>query len=92
MDRELRIEVLLSKVLNLDLYVRELMELNIAEMKRIQTSHHKVVNIDTESSGYHTSDEDAKNAQDDCEHVECHRVHCQIERKWKGLQFAAKLN
>lgn len=76
MDRELRIEVLLSKVINLDLYVKELMELNLAMMKRIQTSHHKVVTIDTESSGYNTEEEDAKNAEDDCEHIECHRVEC----------------
>lgn len=35
MDKWLRIEVLLSKLMNLDLYVREMMELNLAMMKRI---------------------------------------------------------
>lgn len=68
MDKNLRIEVLLNKVMNLDLYVKEMMELNLAMMKRIQTSHFKVVTVDTDSSGYHTSDEDFRNAADDCEH------------------------
>lgn len=83
MDKELRLETLLTKVLNLDLYVKEIMELNLAAMKRIKTSRHKVVNVDTDSSGYNTEEEDAKNAADDCEHVECHRVECMFEGRIK---------
>lgn len=77
-DKELRIEVLINRLLNLDLYVREMMELNLNSMSRIQMNHHKVVTIDTESSGYNTDDEEIKNAADDCEHPDCHRVDCKI--------------
>lgn len=73
-DKELRIEVLLNRVLNLDLYIKEMMELNLSSMSRIQMNHHKVVKIDTPSSDYNTDEEEAKNAADDCEHPECHRV------------------
>lgn len=68
-DKELRIEVLLNRIINLDLYVKDMMELNLQAMSRIQMNHHKVVTIDTETSGYNTDDEDIKNAADDCEHL-----------------------
>lgn len=34
-DRELRIETLINKVINLDVYVKEMMELNLNAMGRI---------------------------------------------------------
>ena len=76
LDKELRIEVLLTKVLNMDVYIKEMMQLNIAAMENIKFNHHKVVTIDTESSSCDTEEEDARNAADDCEHIECHRVAC----------------
>lgn len=66
-------------ILNTDVYIREMMELEISSMKRIKTHHVKTVTVDTDTSGYDTDEENAKNAGDDCEHVECHRVHCRIE-------------
>ena len=100
MDRLLRIETILHKVLNLDIYVREMMELNLAEMNRIKYHHHKTVNIDTEVSSYNTEEEDEANADDDCEHVYCHRISCKIDParnikrqigKWKTKEDAGAL-
>jgi hypothetical protein len=79
MSRNLRIESILNKVLNLDIYNREMQELNVGYMDRIKYHHHKVVMIDTESSGYNTEEEEGKNAEDDCEHAECHRIECRID-------------
>ena len=65
-------------MLDVDVYFKEMMELEISKMKRIKHHHHKVVGIDTDSSDYVTDEEDAKNADDDCEHIECHKVHCKM--------------
>ena len=64
-----------------------MMKLNLKSMSRIQMNHHKVVTIDTESSGFNTDDEDIKNAADDCEHPECHRLKCKFE---EALRTEAK--
>ena len=40
-------EVSLSKLLDLDIYSREMQEMNIGTMERIQYHHHKTVVIDT---------------------------------------------
>ena len=56
-------------------------------MKRIQHNRHKVVGVDTESSDGNTEEEDAENADDDCEHEICHRVECKIDKqRTKGLK------
>ena len=81
MHKALRIEVLLSKLINLDLYVKLLMKLNITAMEKIQTHHHKTITIDTESSGFRTSEDDRNNAGDDCEHEECHDVKCKVQMR-----------
>lgn len=91
MDKLFLIENWLNKILNLDVYVREMMELEIGSMNRIKRHHHKIVCIDTESSHYNTSEEDAKNADDDCEHVECHRVHCKIEAAKEAVKKSDEL-
>ena len=78
MDRELRIESLMHKVRNLDLYAKQMMQLELGAMKRIQHNRHKVVGVDTESSDGNTAEEDADNAHDDCEHEICHKVACKI--------------
>ena len=72
----LRVEVLVAKLMNLDIYVREMMQLNLAHMTRIKYHHHKTVNIDTEDTSYCSADEEEENAYDDCEHDKCHKVHC----------------
>ena len=79
MDRNLRIETLVNRVMNLDIYYREMREIEIANMERIKYHHHKVIMIDTESSGYNTEEEEADNAADDCEHPKCHRLNCLID-------------
>lgn len=55
-------------------------------MQRIKHHYQKVVRVDTESSDYNTDEENKKNAQDDCEHVECHRIHClrKVENTCQG--------
>lgn len=52
-------------------------------MKKIQTSHHKVVLIDTESSGVNVSEEEIARAaiHTNCEHKECHRLECKVEKR-----------
>lgn len=57
LDSNLRIEKILQRVLNLDIYQREMQEINIDYMKRIKYNNYKTVTIDTESSGYNTADE-----------------------------------
>ena len=91
LDNVLLIENWLNKILNLDVYVREMMELEIGSMTRIKRHHHKIVCIDTESSHYNTDEEDAANADDDCEHVECHRVHCKIEAEKETAKAKVEL-
>lgn len=81
MERNLRIEAIVNRVQNLDIYNREMQELNIKEMERIKYHHHKVIMVDTESSGYNTEEEEGENAADDCEHPECHRIECKIDPK-----------
>lgn len=56
-----------------------MMEVNLGEMLRIKFNHRRVVGIDSESSGYDTDEEDRVNADDDCEHVICHRVDCKVD-------------
>ena len=70
MNKELRLEVLLSKLMNIDFYFREMKKLNLANMKEVQTGRHKVISIDTDSD--HTNEEESKTAEVDCEHQECH--------------------
>ena len=76
MRKELRVENIVSKLLAHDIYIKELMQLNVAAMSRVKYSRHHTVNVDTESSGINTAEEDAENAADDCEHEECHRIYC----------------
>lgn len=79
MENNLRIETIVNKVLNLDIYNREMQELNIGTMERIKYHHHKVITIDTDTSGYDTDEADGENAADDCEHAECHRIECKLD-------------
>ena len=72
----------MNKLLAHDIYIKELMQLNVGAMSRVKYNRHKTVNVDTESSGINTEEEDAENAADDCEHEECHRVECKREQ-WK---------
>ena len=83
MENVLRIETIVNKVLNLDIYNREMQELNIGVMERIKHHHCKVVTIDTETSGYDTDEEEEANAADDCEHPECHRIDCKVDPERK---------
>ena len=80
LEKELRIETLINKVNNQDIYVKEMMELNLGQMQRIKFNHRKVVGVDSETSGYDTAEEDALNADDDCEHAICHRLACIVEQ------------
>lgn len=77
-------------ILNMDVYFREMMQLEIGRMKRIKHHHRKVVTVDTETSGYDTEEENAKNAGDDCEHVECHKIMCKKQNLNLSLQSAGK--
>ena len=79
LDKVLRIQNWLTMVLDLDVYFKEMKQLHVSSMSRIKRHHNKVVGIDTESSNYDTDEEDAKNAEDDCEHTECHRVYCKLK-------------
>lgn len=79
MLKQLRIETLINKVNNQDIYAKEMMEVNLAEMFRIKYNHRRVIGIDSDSSGRDTDEEDKANADDDCEHAYCHRVHCKID-------------
>ena len=66
----------LTKVMNLNVYFKEMKELHIAKMNHIRRHPHKVVDVDVLEEEYDTDREDRKNAADDCEHPECHRVIC----------------
>ena len=81
MYEQMRIEVILGKLINLDLYVREMMQLNLAAMKRIQHHDNHVVGLDTSEEVEESEKEYWENAFDDCEHEVCHRVYCQIDEK-----------
>lgn len=84
-DSVLRIETLLKKIQNLDLYAKEMMQLHLPSMKRIQYHHYNVVGVETQSSDYNSLEEDAKNAADDCEHLECHEVVCKVDKNRKSF-------
>lgn len=71
-----RFECLLKQILDTEVYFKEMMMLNINAMTRIKHHRRKTINIASESSEVVTEEEDAKNAADDCEHEECHRVRC----------------
>ena len=81
MERMMRVEVLMSKLMNLDIYVNEMMDVNLNEITRIQKHHIKTVRMDTDNT---TSEEERQNrrdksrAEEDCEHVVCHKVNCQF--------------
>ena len=77
----LRTDHLLMTVQNMDIYHREMAQLELGSMERIKNHHYKYVTIDTESSEYDSDEENAKNAADDCEHIECHRVQCKRENQ-----------
>lgn len=81
MDRNLRIEVLVKKILDMDTYIREMMKLNLAEMKRIKHNRRRVIKLDESSSEENTDEENKANAADDCEHDECHAVTCKYPRE-----------
>lgn len=91
MERNLRIETIVNKLLNLDIYNREMQELNIKEMERIKFHHHKVIMVDTDSSGYNTEEEEEANAADDCEHSECHAIKCMRDPKVQRKEAQARL-
>ena len=87
MERNLRVETIINKLLDLDIYSREMQEMNIGTMERIQYHHHKTVVIDTQSSEYDTDKEYLLIDLADCEHVGCHRVRCKVDPdKRKRLQ------
>ena len=81
MLKELRVEELIKKVQRHDIYIKEMMQLNLAEMRRVKFSRHNSINVNSASSEVNTDEEDAKNAEDDCEHEECHRVRCRFEER-----------
>ena len=56
MDRLLRIEILINKVLDLDLYFRDMKQLHLSAMNKIQEHHAKVVGVGTSSSENVTSE------------------------------------
>ena len=80
LDRALRIEILYNKVLNLDIYFRNMLKLHLTYLPNIQQNHLKVVRVGTSSSEYATSEPDFAQIEDVCQHKECHLFRCKFEK------------
>lgn len=80
--KNLRIETIVTNLMDINVYVTEMMQLKLSHMDRIKRAHHKVVGVDTTTSNYDTDEEDRRNAEDDCQHDECHAVVCKRQAKY----------
>ena len=80
LDRALRIEILYNRVLNLDIYFRNMLKLHLSYLPNIRQNHLKVVRVGTSSSECATSEPDFTQIEDVCQHKECHLFKCKFEK------------
>jgi hypothetical protein len=79
MSQELRIETILNKLMDFDIYFREFLQLDLARMKAIKLHRDNVIELDTEESEPEGDAIQWERAMLQCEHKECHRVNCKLK-------------
>ena len=74
MDDETRIESILKRIKNVEIYFKECMKVDLQKFSAVKYHRNNTISLDS-------SDEDQESPLDDsiCEHPECHRIRCKLE-------------
>ena len=80
MSQALRFEIILSKLMDFDIYFREFLNLDLASMETIRAHRDNVINLDTDDNEQEDKHARWHRTMLQCEHKECHRIHCKHKK------------